>query len=200
MPLFLKKLEGKRKMSVRELFVVTGKIHSGKTSLLKNLANLLKGKGISISGILSQSIRNKSNEITGYDLMDLKTGEIHPFLRTDLSGEIPVGRFFLSRKNLREAKKIFEGTGGDVVFLDEFGVLESKEQGLFPSFCSMIERGIPILIITVRGSLLKRFIEIKEERFREIPLTIYRVEDGANPLFLRILEIFKENERLLKPM
>jgi len=181
-------------MAIKALFVVTGKTHSGKTTLLENVVNTLREKGIPVSGFLSLTVHDAKGEISGYDLLDIETGDISPFLRRDLRNGIPVGRFFVSRRTLRKAQKILKNASGKVIFFDEFGILESKGNGLFKAFLLAIQKEIPIFVVTVRESLLRKFIEIKEKEFTETPLTLYRVEEGPGLLLKEILKLCQGNK------
>ena len=59
---------------VQKIFIITGKIDSGKTTFIKNLIENLKEKKIKVGGIYSQKIF-ENNERIGYDLFDINTNK-----------------------------------------------------------------------------------------------------------------------------
>ncbi|MCJ7679933.1 MAG: hypothetical protein MUP70_04325, partial [Candidatus Aminicenantes bacterium] len=64
------------------LTLLTGPVHSGKTTLLNTVVTRLKEDKKSITGYLSLSLRRKGS-VVGYDLWNCRTGEREPFLRTE---------------------------------------------------------------------------------------------------------------------
>ena len=88
------------------ILILTGPIHSGKTSLLKNVANKLKELNTPIDGFLSESI-DKEGETLGYNLYELHSGLSIPYIRK--AGERDwekIGAFYFIPSGLERAKTI----------------------------------------------------------------------------------------------
>ena len=114
--------------------VIHAGIGGGKTSTARAIDNTLRDRGFSVRGILSVRLFGGVSE--GYNAEDLEVGEVYPLVRLTTSAEgvdwetygNPMYSFSYSgfeRANnaLRvAAKKMASGT---VVFLDEYGKLES---------------------------------------------------------------------------
>jgi hypothetical protein len=79
----------------RRIFLVTGSIRGGKTTFARELTDLLLRKGIRVSGILSERVMEGSST-TGYDIVNIETGERAAFLRqSGEEGKRRIGRFVI---------------------------------------------------------------------------------------------------------
>ncbi|MEW5902192.1 MAG: nucleoside-triphosphatase, partial [Acidobacteriota bacterium] len=91
------------------ILILSGPVHSGKTSLLRKLAGEWKEGGIPFDGYLSPAVVVDDRTI-GYDWLDLKTGRSLPFLR--MAGQADwqkIGSFFLVTKPLGGGKRKKKG-------------------------------------------------------------------------------------------
>lgn len=111
------------------IFLLTGPIHSGKTTLLREAVQKLKGENLNVHGFLSEVIL-KNDRIIGYDLFDLKEEKAIPFIRREGEKEWEqIGSFYLIPKSLAEASKIIlRSRDADLLVVDEVGPLELGEK------------------------------------------------------------------------
>jgi nucleoside-triphosphatase THEP1 len=159
--------------------VIHSWIGGGKTSTARIVAKALRTRGYSVKGILS--IRLSCGVSDGYNAEDLYTGEIYPLVRLSSSVEgtdwetygNPVYSFshlgFIKANNaLQEAaNKIAPGV---VVFLDEFGKLEVKGEGIrlgFNSVVSSISRG-GVVVVLCRSPLVPDVATLLRKTANEI--------------------------------
>jgi len=140
------------------LFILTGPLHSGKTTLLKNIVQVLENKNMRIDGFLSQAV-NKNDDCIGYDLFDLKNKNTYPYMRkTGKCQWIRYGPYFLNPKGLKEAKKIISRKKDiDIFIVDEVGPLELSGKGLFPELEKLIREPVIPMLIVVQSRILKSF-------------------------------------------
>lgn len=157
-------------MTNEKITIVTGNIDSGKTTFILTLYNELK-RG---SGFVSKKRfvgEGKNLDFTGYDLMNLNTGESVPLAYK--AGFIPPvwdevcrrGPYSFSRKGFKFGEEIIErfcdeiGEGCKIeiekepVFIDEIGPLELNGLG-FSQALRKILRSRKTLYIVVRSQIL----------------------------------------------
>jgi len=143
------------------LFILTGPLHSGKTTLLKNIVKVLENKNMRIDGFLSQAV-NKNNDCIGYDLFDLKNKKSFPYMQKPGKDKwIKSGSYFLNPKGLKEAKKIISRKKDiDIFIVDEVGPLELSGKGLFPELEKLIREPVVPMLIVVQSRILESFLSL----------------------------------------
>ena len=143
------------------IYILTGPVHSGKTTFLKKVIRELREKKFIIGGFLSESIW-KNNECTGYDLLDLNEEKSFPFIRR--TGEKKwqkVGPYFFIPECLDRAKNIiFQNNNADLLIVDEVGPLEQAGKGLWPALKHVIFQSSINCLLVVRINILDNFLEI----------------------------------------
>jgi nucleoside-triphosphatase THEP1 len=140
--------------------ILTGRVRSGKTTLLQKITQELIGKGIRVGGFLSLSV-NEADRVMGYDLYDLEKDMRHPFLRKHGHEDWEkIGPYFFIPDTLELAKRtVLEAEKIDICFVDEVGPLELEEMGLWPALAAVMERPNPDLFLTIRASLLDAYLD-----------------------------------------
>jgi len=137
----------------RKVFIVTGSIRGGKTTFAKELINLLKGTNIKVGGLLSERVMD-GTITTGYDLVNIETGEKEAFLRQDTEpGGGRIGRYTISTSGLAIGRNILSSLVDHerkLVVIDEVGLLEIQNNGWAESIDDMIRNSSNHLLITVR--------------------------------------------------
>ena len=94
-----------RNSQLKDVFIVTGSIRGGKTTFTRKLIDLLKSNNINAGGILSERVM-EGKETTGYNIVNIVTGEKVAFLRQEGGcGEEKIGRFTICSKGLAEGRK-----------------------------------------------------------------------------------------------
>ena len=140
--------------------LLTGPVHSGKTSLLKNLVEELEGSGKSTDGFLSISLW-QSGSLLGYDLHTIQKRTVIPFIRKKGKKEWErVGPFFFLPEGLRQAQKIILNPAPkDILIVDEIGPLELSGQGLWPAFSRIVQNASFTILCVVRKTILEDFLK-----------------------------------------
>jgi nucleoside-triphosphatase THEP1 len=140
------------------ILVLTGPVHTGKTSFLKNILPVLKAQGILVSGYLSPSVL-KRGRTSGYDLFDIKTGKSVPFLRRQgRTGWQRVGPYYFLPSGLQAAEgRILSCPPGEWLVVDEVGPQELSGRGVWPALSAVLSRSELDCLLVVRKPLLDDF-------------------------------------------
>ncbi len=164
----------------RRCIIITGAVDSGKTTLARRMIKDMRRRGLRVEGILTVAEYRKGRKCR-YRVLDLADGGERLLLdeERDLEGG-RVGRFFFSAEafdwagqRLREASL----SGADALCLDEAGPLELRGGGYGEVLEELFERSRGIILLVVRESVKKAFIE-KALRYGWRP-EIYRPDDAA---------------------
>ena len=138
--------------------LVLGKPSSGKTSWCSKYIGWLRRQGLSVGGILCPEI-HKHGEHTGFNAIDLLTGEEMPFARLSRDRSFKkgerVGDYTISKRGILFACNAIEKAVEnrcDLVIVDEVGPLELRGKGLMPATELALASTVNVLII-VRSSL-----------------------------------------------
>ncbi len=156
------------------IHILTGPVHSGKTTLLKNTIPLLREGKIRIDGYLSESIW-KNDECLGYELFDLKEYQGHPFImiKGKKSWE-KIGPYYIVPESLSRAKRIIHrALNSDLAIVDEVGPLELAGKGIWPALIKALFSPQPDLFLVIRDSVLGQFLSI----LKRDEVLIYDVTD-----------------------
>lgn len=151
--------------------IVTGRINSFKTTRLENYyANNHIG-----DGFISRKIM-KDNLVYGYDLIQLSTNKVIPFVIRDSFWDgikkiiYKIGPYYFYQETFKFLEeKIDEFIVNHVspVYLDEIGVLELNGQG-FDNIIRKLINSKTDLCITVRDDLLDKICE--RYNFKEVEI------------------------------
>jgi nucleoside-triphosphatase THEP1 len=143
------------------IFLLSGPVHSGKTTLLKKAAREFKNQGVRIDGFLSEAVF-AGKDRTGYDLLDIQEERSLPLLR--IAGEEEwqkTGPYFFVPLGIEKAEKIILRSGGvDICVVDEVGPLEIEGRGFWPALERVLLPPSTHFLISVRESILENFMEI----------------------------------------
>jgi len=146
------------------IFILTGPVHSGKTTLLKNVIRELREQKYKTGGFLSEPIL-KNEETVGYDLFDLRKERSFPLIRR--TGEKKwqkVGSYFFIPQGLARAEKIIlREKDVDILVVDEVGPLELSGKGFWPALKQVIFSPLNIYLLIIRINILEDFLKTLEE-------------------------------------
>jgi len=147
----LEEIRGKKEIAAK-VFMITGSVGGGKTTFLKGLIEFLRVNGINPGGIISERIQDGAIT-TGYDVVNIETGERKPFLRqNDEAGPERIGRFSVCSEGLETGRTILESVTAGIVIIDEVGMLEIDNRGWAPAIGELLSRHDITLLISVRDS------------------------------------------------
>ena len=177
------------------VFIVTGDVGKGKTSLLETLASRLKERDIPVGGIYSARIM-EGKTTAGYNIVSFDTGETVRYLelKTDneresigrweiIPGAMAKGRQMLARERLKNKK---------VVIIDEVGKLETKGSGWKEEIENLLKRKDTAIVLSVR----KRFVEDVTVAFNISGHEIFDVSqpDAGEKLFSSVVNVLEQTQ------
>jgi nucleoside-triphosphatase THEP1 len=141
------------------IFILSGPVHGGKTTLLENSLAGWASRGLAFGGFLSVAVLDGADE-TEYDLLDLKEGRRLPFLRrTGEPDAERTGPFFFVSRTLDLARAIIlRAKPGELLIVDEVGPLELSGKGLWPALREVIFRSDMRSLLVVREEILEGFV------------------------------------------
>jgi len=140
----------------------TGPRHSGKTTGVARLVERIRADGLSVAGILAPSLW-RDGRLTGFDLVDLATGQRSSLATRERVGGIRMGRFVFLEDGLALGRNALAGpaaTGADLVVVDEYGPLELDGGGWRESVDRLIREASGCVLLVVRRSLIPALTEL----------------------------------------
>jgi nucleoside-triphosphatase THEP1 len=149
-----------RELSSRQalIFIVTGNVSEGKTTLLADLSIKLQKKGITVGGFYSPRVMD-GDKTTGYDIVDANTGESREFLREAAEKEkADIGKYRVNKQTLLQGHELLSPvqiSDKKVVIIDEVGRLELDGEGWRDSLESLLKLPGIILVFSVRRDFLE---------------------------------------------
>ncbi len=156
--------------------LLTGPQGSGKTTFLMALAEELRRRGKTPGGIAAPVLLERG-ERTGYDLLDLETGERVALARKNVAPTgIRTGPFTFDPASIAFGERALTSAaahGCDVIAVDEIGPLELAGKGWAQSLDSLLRCEPHALLIVVRPDLLQQVTE----RWNLNPSLVWRPGD-----------------------
>jgi nucleoside-triphosphatase THEP1 len=150
----LSALKGKSASS-RKIFIIAGSVGEGKTTYAKKLIEIFKKNNIKAGGILSERVMTDS-KATGYDLINIETGEKEVFLRQhEECGSERIGRFTICPKGLAFGNSILKSlvlSPNTFVVIDEIGLLEVSNKGWSDCLNDLLENSRNTILLIVRDT------------------------------------------------
>lgn len=142
----------------RRVVVVAGDIGAGKTQAGLRLVGRLREAGFMVGGILAPRLFDHG-ETTGYNVLDLSTGEDAAFARPDPPGHA-VGRFYVRAHGLAFAERALRQAAmqDDVVLVDEVGRWELGGGGHAAALRAVLQ-GSAVPVLFVRSQLVDAIVE-----------------------------------------
>ena len=182
-------------LDLRCAVILHALLGGGKTSTARAAAKMAKADGLKVMGILSLRVLN-SGEYPCYDLLELDTGNTMPLVKPQ--GEASEEgwesydnpRFVFSKKgfyfaNLALRRGAEEMRDGVVVFVDEFGKLESQRKGIY-SGAVMVADGLKrggVAVYLCRDDKVKEVIDLVKARAERV----FNLEAGDADALMRII-------------
>lgn len=154
-------------------FLIVGRKNSGKTHFLRSTAARLRSQGLKVGGFVSVGEFTNGAK-NNYYLQDLETGNSKLLASTDSRikhDAFRQGRYFFDPEIFEWANQtLINKSSYDAIIIDEYGPLESREKGLFPSFDFLVRNHRGSLFVSVRPALVSQLCNLLEkyERFERI--------------------------------
>lgn len=180
--------------------MLTGPVHSGKTSLLKKLVKVLKRRGVRVDGFLSMAVV-EGGEILGYDLFDLRSEKEVPFIRKKGQRSWQrIGAYFFIPEALEKAQqKVLESGDEDFLVIDEVGPLEIQGRGIWPALSEALKKSSLCCLLVVRNSILGDALRLLGSRNIEV-VDIKEGKRGSALLEKIVTVAFKKRQRNSKSL
>ncbi len=178
--------------SNRKIFVVTGKVGSGKTTCIKNLIRNFQDNNITVSGVYSSRIM-EDDTISGYDVGTISTNNTAKFLRKegDLTQE-KIGRFYIFNEGLDAGNKELLNTNSQIKIIDEIGKLELSGKGWINSVEQIIKKSECDLLLVVREKVVSEIIE----KLKIEPVFVLNVsERNCEGFYMQIITAIQSEEK-----
>jgi len=140
------------------LFILTGATGSGKTTRATEVVERLRALGLRVSGILAPGLLGDGRR-SGFDLVDLKTGQTAPLAREDAGprGAHPQwSRFAFSPDGLALGERALGpgAFGADVIVVDEVGPFELAGGGWASALDRIAREYTGTVLLVVRTSIV----------------------------------------------
>jgi nucleoside-triphosphatase THEP1 len=148
-------------MNKPKVFILTGEKHEGKTTFAAALAEALKKQGIASGGFLAPG-KFENNRRSEFDILDLKTGKQRPLCSIHLKEGESIGPFCFDPSGQQLGNQILSPghlEDVDVVFIDEIGPLEIKDQGWAPAIDKLMNEPNRTHIWIIRKGLVDEAIQ-----------------------------------------
>jgi nucleoside-triphosphatase THEP1 len=148
--------------SPKEVFIISGSVGEGKTTYAKRFIEYLKQNNIKTGGILSEKVMTEF-QTTGYDVVNIETGERTAFLRqNEKCGTEKIGKFNICPKGLEVGKAALNSvllSQKMVVIIDEIGSLELNNRGWAGCLNDLLNRSSNYILIIVRDMFVDEVIK-----------------------------------------
>lgn len=171
------------------ILFVTGPLHSGKTTFVRQLIRRLNTQDLSPGGYITPAVFENDFRI-GYDLLALKTNRRCSFLRLKGNPGWPqVGNYFFVPPGLEIASDIITHCREDICIIDEIGPMEINGGGLWTPILKLLSHRTSPTLFVIRESLVDRFTAL----FPDKPVFVFDIR--KNNAASRIYSLLKSVER-----
>lgn len=153
-------------MPEKTIYILTGPVHSGKTTYLQKL--ILHRNDV--CGILSPVINGKRV------FLDIATKGIFDMQADDNEVSIKIGKYNFSQKAFDKASSIISNCWQQkrLLIIDEVGPLELKKEGFYTTVCNAVaKKSDHKIILVIRDNLLHDVIDF----FQLTQHSVFSVKD-----------------------
>ena len=126
----------KMKMTMTRVLLLTGASGVGKTTVLTKTVDALKGKGISVGGMISREVREGGVRV-GFEILDLSSGKRGWLAKVNGQSGPQVGKYHV---NLGDIDKI--GAAGIIQALENCSVIAIDEIGPMELFSPKFKQAV----------------------------------------------------------
>ncbi|MGH9982649.1 MAG: NTPase [Nitrososphaeraceae archaeon] len=129
------------------IIILTGTPGVGKTTIVRDVAQKLKERGVRVGGVVSREIRT-NNVRTGFEFIDLTTNSRD--ILASITGNGPrVGKYFVNLSGCRfAAERLFNALiTSEVIICDEIGPMELKSKEFVDVVKSLLNSDKKIIVV-----------------------------------------------------
>jgi len=149
--------------------ILTGSRGVGKTTVCNATADLARDLQHSVGGIVCPGLFDAGGQKTGFDALDLASGDRWPLGRIGAAESGPrIGPFTLSGTGLAKslaAMRTVCSVPPELIFVDEIGPLELiRGEGFAPVLATLPLDGPGHLLVVVRPSMVSVFMQTVDRR------------------------------------
>jgi nucleoside-triphosphatase THEP1 len=170
------------------VIIISGQVHSGKTSLLMRFLELIQDSDLKWGGFVCPAVFENAQR-QGYDLLEISTGKRQALARKNIRGELQIGDYVMFPQALEQGKRSLEQDdidAVDILILDEIGPWEISGNGWADSIPAVLMKKIPVRIFVVREPLMEA---VCQKWNLTDPFVIAASETSAESLKERVLEM-----------
>ncbi len=146
----------------RNIFIITGGKHKGKTTYLEKVIALLKDKKIALTGFVAKGYI-KNNKRSKFDIVDINSNAKTWLCQNDAllkrksdPSAIKMGRFSFNPEAFSFGNALLSQTA-DIAIIDEVGYLEVKNQGWASAMRQIVQQDKTLQLWVVRDDLVQAF-------------------------------------------
>jgi nucleoside-triphosphatase THEP1 len=152
----------KKIITIRQkIFIITGKIGSGKTTFLTELVKRMQEQGLSVSGFLAIRSRVKGS-VQSYGIRFPDSKETIPLSSREYVKEwLKTGNFYFNPEALKRGNDMLSDSqilNKDLIVVDEIGIFELEGKIWADAVSRLIKNGAGIMIWVVRSTLVEKVI------------------------------------------
>lgn len=140
---------------------ITGEPRVGKTTLIKEIVEILIKNGFTISGFITEEIKIKGERV-GFKICDLATKEELIFASKEKKSDYVFGKYYLNIDNLETIFRISLKRDFDILIIDEIGKMEFFSEFFKQKIFELMNSNINII-----GVLHRSFVD-KFNRYGKI--------------------------------
>lgn len=144
----------------KKIFILTGKIHEGKTTLASNIVKEASDSGLKVGGILARA-EIKDGERIAYYAEDIRTGRTMKLITKE-----PVGEYydhFWSYYFLKDGMNFAANClsleylkDSDIAIIDEIGAMELEDRGYNKQLTDILNSNILVVILVIREQFVEK--------------------------------------------
>jgi nucleoside-triphosphatase THEP1 len=171
-----KRLSEIKKLNVytQKIFIISGSVGEGKTTFAKKMIDIFRKNNVKAGGILSERVLTDF-QTTGYDVINIETGEKEAFLRqNEECGTERIGRFTICPRGLELGNRILSSlvlTENKIAVIDEVGLLELRNKGWSNSVNELLNKSGNHILMVVRDTYVDE-VKIKWDLAEAITFNI----------------------------
>jgi nucleoside-triphosphatase THEP1 len=162
------------------VFIITGRVNEGKTTLVREIVSKLQSDGLHVSGLFSPGNTNDSNR-NSYNVEDISTHSGKLLCSANpLHMAYRQGRYYFSEEGVLFGNKILIDSlnePADLIVTDELGPLEINDKGWAPAINKLLQSSTVPHLWVVRENL----VNAMTRKWNVGRVIVFRINDDKVP-------------------